>query len=135
MERAQQLTAIGEDWNCPWPLDWQRHYRVLAALVDADGHLPDIQPGVLMDGNDIGRWLERQTQPGTWAHLTPKQQERLSQLGVQPLKWGWVHRAGRPAVRGAGRGACPVRGKPAHPARPELEDTPEGRPGSGAEPQ
>ncbi|BCL33449.1 Helicase associated domain protein [Streptomyces aurantiacus] len=85
-ERAQQLTAIDSDWNCPWPLDWQRHYRILADLVDADGTLPDIAPGVLMDGDDIGRWLERQTQPGNWAQLSAEQQERLSQLGVQPLE-------------------------------------------------
>ncbi|MFF7859451.1 Helicase associated domain protein, partial [Streptomyces sp. NPDC007904] len=25
--RAQQLAAIDPDWNCPWPLNWQRHYR------------------------------------------------------------------------------------------------------------
>ncbi|MFD9590121.1 Helicase associated domain protein [Streptomyces sp. NPDC059980] len=85
-ERAEQLTAIDPDWDCPWPLDWQRHYRVLADLVDADGHLPDIAPGVLMDGDDIGRWLERQKQPGTWAQLSTEQQERLSQLGVKPLE-------------------------------------------------
>ncbi|MFH9677815.1 Helicase associated domain protein [Streptomyces sp. NPDC017405] len=85
-ERAQQLTAIDPDWNCPWPLDWQRHYRVLADLVDADGSLPEIQPGVLMDGDDIGRWLERQINPGTWAQLSTEQQERLSRLGVQPLQ-------------------------------------------------
>ncbi|MGW0949231.1 Helicase associated domain protein [Streptomyces sp. NPDC002623] len=84
-ERAQQLAAIDPDWNCPWPLDWQRHYRVLADLVDADGTLPDIAPGVLMDGDDIGRWLERQTQPGTWKLLSTEQQERLSQLGVKPV--------------------------------------------------
>lgn len=82
--RAQQLTAVDPDWNCPWPLDWQRHYRVLADLVDADGSLPEIQPGVLMDGDDIGRWLEKQKNPGTWAQLSTEQQERLSQLGVQP---------------------------------------------------
>ncbi|GGR64539.1 hypothetical protein GCM10010251_96380 [Streptomyces aurantiogriseus] len=85
-ERAKQLTAIDPDWNCPWPLDWQRHYRVLADLVDADGSLPEIQPGVLMDGDDIGRWLERQKQPGTWAQLSSEQQERLSQLGIKPLE-------------------------------------------------
>ncbi|MFE2710305.1 DEAD/DEAH box helicase [Streptomyces mirabilis] len=85
-ERANQLAAIDPDWNCPWPLDWQRHYRVLADLVDADGSLPDIAPGVLMDGDDIGRWLERQTQPGTWAQLSTEQQERLSQLGVKPIQ-------------------------------------------------
>nr|BBJ56352.1 hypothetical protein SAVMC3_89810 [Streptomyces avermitilis] len=85
-ERAQQLTAIDPDWNCPWPLDWQRHYRVLADLVEADGHLPEIAPGVLMDGDDIGRWLERQSQPGAWAQLSTEQQERLSQLGVKPIQ-------------------------------------------------
>ncbi|MFI9284779.1 DEAD/DEAH box helicase [Streptomyces werraensis] len=82
-ERAQQLAAVDEDWNCPWRLDWQRHYRVLANLVDADGSLPEIQPGVLFEGDDIGRWLQRQKNPGTWAQLLPEQQERLSKLGVQ----------------------------------------------------
>ncbi|MFE4653894.1 Helicase associated domain protein [Streptomyces sp. NPDC056707] len=85
-KRAKQLAAIDPDWNCPWPLDWQRHCRFLADLVDADGHLPDIAPGVLMDGDDIGRWLQRQKQPGTWAQLSIEQQKRLSQLGVQPLE-------------------------------------------------
>ncbi|WP_331761415.1 Helicase associated domain protein [Streptomyces anulatus] len=85
-ERAQQLAAVDEDWNCPWPLNWQRHYRVLADLVDADGVLPAIEPGVLFEGDDIGRWLERQKNPGTWAQLLPEQQERLSKLGVQPVE-------------------------------------------------
>ncbi|MFE3328808.1 Helicase associated domain protein [Streptomyces sp. NPDC059176] len=85
-QRAAQLAAIDPDWNCPWPLDWQRHYRVLADLVDADGSLPDITPGVLFDGDDIGRWLERQKQPTTWAQLSTEQQERLSRLGVKPLQ-------------------------------------------------
>ncbi|KAF4405922.1 DEAD/DEAH box helicase [Streptomyces lycii] len=84
--RAQQLAAIDEDWNCPWPLNWQRHYRVLADLVDADGSLPAIEPGVLFEGDDIGRWLKRQKNPGTWAQLLPEQQERLSKLGVQPAE-------------------------------------------------
>ncbi len=81
--RAEQLAAIDEDWNCPWPLNWQRHYRVLADLVDADGALPAIAPGVVFDGDDIGRWLKRQKNPGTWALLLPEQQERLAKLGVQ----------------------------------------------------
>ena len=84
--RAKQLAAIDPDWNCPWPLDWQRHYRVLADLVDADGHLPDIAPGVLMDGDDIGRWLQRQKQPGTWKQLSTEQQKRLTALGIKPLE-------------------------------------------------
>ncbi|MEU2120094.1 Helicase associated domain protein [Streptomyces sp. NPDC016459] len=84
--RAAQLAEIDEDWNCPWPLDWQRHHRVLSDLAaDEDGGvLPDIQPGVLFEGDDIGRWLTRQTQPGTWKQLSEEQQRRLSGLGVQP---------------------------------------------------
>ncbi|WP_326794063.1 Helicase associated domain protein (plasmid) [Streptomyces sp. NBC_00841] len=85
-ERAKQLAAIDPDWNCPWPLDWQRHHRVLADLVDADGVLPAIEPGVLFDGDDLGKWLQRQKQPGTWAQLSTEQQERLSALGVQPAE-------------------------------------------------
>jgi superfamily II DNA or RNA helicase len=85
-ERAQQLTAIDPDWNCPWPLDWQRHYAVLRDLVDADGSLPDITPGVLFEGDDLGKWLQRQKQPGTWKLLSTEQQERLSTLGVQPVQ-------------------------------------------------
>ncbi|MGW7134010.1 Helicase associated domain protein [Streptomyces bobili] len=84
--RAQQLAAVDEDWNCPWPLDWQRHYRVLADLVDADGALPAIAPGVLFEGDDIGRWLQRQKNPGTWKLLSSEQQERLTKLGVQPAQ-------------------------------------------------
>ncbi|MET9432375.1 Helicase associated domain protein [Streptomyces sp. NPDC003036] len=85
-QRAAQLAAIDSDWDCPWPLDWQRHYRVLADLVEADGSLPEIQPGVLMDGDDIGKWLQQQRQPAVWARLLPEQQERLSTLGVKPLE-------------------------------------------------
>ncbi|MEU5403879.1 Helicase associated domain protein [Streptomyces sp. NPDC005963] len=84
--RAAQLAAIDPDWNCPWPLDWQRHHRVLADLVDADGSLPDIAPGVTFEGDDIGRWLQRQTQPGTWKQLSEEQQQRLSGLGVEPAQ-------------------------------------------------
>lgn len=38
------------------------HPRILADLVDANGVLPDIQPGVLYKGDDLGKWLQ---QPGT----------------------------------------------------------------------
>lgn len=85
-QRAAQLTAIDPDWDCPWPLDWQRHYRVLADLVEADGSLPDITPGVLMDGDDIGKWLQQQKKPTTWARLLPEQQVRLTVLGIKPLE-------------------------------------------------
>ncbi len=84
--RAQQLAAIDPDWNCPWPLDWQRHYRHLAHLAEDEpgGALPDIAPGVQIDGDDIGRWLKRQRRD--WRLLTTEQQGRLSELGVQPAQ-------------------------------------------------
>lgn len=85
-ERAKQMEAIDPDWNCPWPLDWQRHYKVLADLVDADGHLPHIQPGVLFEGDDLGKWLARQQDAGTWAQLSEEQQQRLSKLGIKPAE-------------------------------------------------
>lgn len=86
--RAEQLTAIDPDWACPWSLDWQRHYRVLADLAgtEAGGVLPDIAPGVLMDGDDLGRWIQRQQKPGTWKLLSTEQQERLTRLGIEPLE-------------------------------------------------
>ncbi len=84
--RAAQLTEIDPDWDCPWPLNWQRHYRVLADLVDADRVLPYIAGGVMHDGDDIGTWRWRQQEPGTWAQLLPEQRERLTALGVQPTQ-------------------------------------------------
>ncbi|KOT92618.1 helicase [Streptomyces sp. NRRL F-4711] len=85
-ERAEQLTAIDPDWNCPWPLDWQRHYRILADLAADEPHgaLPEIQPGVTFEGDDLGRWLQRQA--NFWVELSEEQQERLSRLGVKPAE-------------------------------------------------
>ncbi|MFJ1959119.1 Helicase associated domain protein [Streptomyces microflavus] len=80
--RAEQLAAIDEDWNCPWPLNWQRHYRVLADLVDADGVLPYIAPGVTFDGDDIGTWRWQQQKAGIQAQLMSEQRERLAKLGI-----------------------------------------------------
>lgn len=85
-ERARQLKAIDPGLNCPWPLDWQRHYRVLADLVDPDGSRPAIEPGVFFEGDDLGKWLERQKQPGTWTQLLPEQQERLTTMGMEPVQ-------------------------------------------------
>lgn len=82
--RAAQLTEIDPDWNCPWPLNWQRHHRVLTDLVEADGHLPAIAPGVHFEGDDLGRWLQRQA--NSWAELSEEQQQRLSTLGATPAE-------------------------------------------------
>ncbi|MFF3585016.1 DEAD/DEAH box helicase [Streptomyces mirabilis] len=99
--RAAQLAAIDPDWNCPWPLDWQRHYAVLRDLAADEPHgaLPDIQPGVLFDGDDLGRWIQRQAK--SWGELSKEQQQRLSTLGVKPAK----RPSAAPAAEGAAKGA------------------------------
>ncbi|MFF7975927.1 Helicase associated domain protein [Streptomyces sp. NPDC007905] len=104
-QRAGQLTGIDEDWNCPWPLDWQRHHRVLADLAadEPDGQLPDIAPGVIHDNDDLGRWLKRQKQPGTWKLLSPEQQERLTRLGVTPVETPSPASAATSATKGPGK--------------------------------
>ncbi|MFE5301297.1 helicase associated domain-containing protein, partial [Streptomyces sp. NPDC056632] len=38
----------------------------------------------LFEDDDIGRWLERQKNPGTWKQLSEEQQQRLLKLGLQP---------------------------------------------------
>ncbi|MFD8079330.1 Helicase associated domain protein [Streptomyces sp. NPDC059718] len=83
-QRAAQLTAIDPDWNCPWPLDWQRHYAVLRDLAqtEPDHSVAGIHPGVTFNGDDLGAWLVRQSKG--WAQLSTEQQERLTALGIQP---------------------------------------------------
>ncbi|MCB5181517.1 DEAD/DEAH box helicase [Streptomyces antimicrobicus] len=80
-ERAAQLAAIDPDWCPDWPIDWQRHYAGVRALViDGGAAVDEITPGVTVHGADVGRWLQRQRE--TWAGLSPEQQRRLRDLGV-----------------------------------------------------
>ncbi|MGW9250852.1 Helicase associated domain protein [Streptomyces albidoflavus] len=84
--RAAQLARIDPDWDCPWPLDWQRHCRVLTRLAadEPGGLLPDIAPGVFYEGDDLGKWLLRQRR--SWAELSAEQRDRLARLGVTPVE-------------------------------------------------
>ncbi|MEU2228987.1 helicase associated domain-containing protein, partial [Streptomyces sp. NPDC018347] len=99
------LAAIDPGWNCPWPLNWQRHYRILTDLAadEPGGVLPDIQPGVTFDGDDLGKWLQQQKQPGTWRQLSGEQQQRLTTLGVQPAKAPSPAPAAKGATKGQGK--------------------------------
>ncbi|MFE7328167.1 helicase associated domain-containing protein [Streptomyces sp. NPDC057565] len=83
--RAEQLAAIDPDWNpgqLGWTVDWQRHHTGLRALLEDGGTLDEILPGVTYRGDDIGRWLARQTRD--WTRLNPEQQHRLDELGAKP---------------------------------------------------
>ncbi|MEW2417899.1 Helicase associated domain protein [Streptomyces sp. NPDC046866] len=81
-ERAAQLAEIDPDWNpTGWPIDWQRHYAGVRALVfDGGAAVDEIVPGVTVHGADIGRWLHRQRE--AWTELSPEQRARLTELGV-----------------------------------------------------
>ncbi|MFD8119342.1 DEAD/DEAH box helicase [Streptomyces microflavus] len=102
--RAQQLAEIDPDWNCPWPLNWQRHYRILADLIDADGALPYIAPGVTFDGDDIGTWRWQQLKAGVQAQLMPEQRERLARLGIKAAELAEPAPAATRTTRGSGKG-------------------------------
>ncbi|MFH9736863.1 helicase associated domain-containing protein [Streptomyces roseolus] len=82
--RAAQQTATEEDWNCSWPLGWQRHHRALARLAadEPDGRLPAIAPGAVHDGDDLGTWITRQHRP--WPKLSGEQRTRLITLDITP---------------------------------------------------
>lgn len=41
---------------------------------------------MLFEGDDLGKWLQRQKNPGAWAQLSTEQHERLSKLGMQPAE-------------------------------------------------
>ncbi|MFH9740112.1 helicase associated domain-containing protein [Streptomyces roseolus] len=80
--RAAQPAATEEDWNCSWPLDWQRHHRVLARLAvdEPDGRLPAIAPGAVHDVDDLGTWITRQRRARP--KLSDEQRTRLAALGI-----------------------------------------------------
>ncbi|WP_328908023.1 Helicase associated domain protein [Streptomyces sp. NBC_00234] len=80
--RAAQLAAIDPDWNPDWPVDWQRHYAALAGLVAPGNVLAQVEPGSMVHGMDVGRWLAVQREG--WDRLAVGQRERLAQLGVKP---------------------------------------------------
>ncbi|MEU0275770.1 hypothetical protein [Streptomyces sp. NPDC006307] len=64
-ERATQFAAIDRDWCPAWPIDWQRHYAgVKALIVDGGAAADEITPGVTVHGADVGRWLVRQRETG-----------------------------------------------------------------------
>jgi superfamily II DNA or RNA helicase len=109
-ERAAVLAEIDPDWNPSWPIDWQRRYAGLRALVEAGGTLAEILPGVTWGGEDIGRWLERQR--ADWEQLSEGQRERLTELSITPAPAELLAVEAGPvgAAKTGGRGAAWERG-------------------------
>ncbi|MGW7102361.1 hypothetical protein [Streptomyces sp. NPDC054838] len=71
-ERAKQLTAVDRRWTCPAAAGLATALPRLAGLADTETGdlLPAIEPGVLFGGDELGKWLKQQKQPGTWGPLT-----------------------------------------------------------------
>ncbi|MEV0449757.1 Helicase associated domain protein [Streptomyces sp. NPDC050600] len=78
------LLAVDEDWNPPWPAEWQRHYAVVREMLAEETILAYVEPGVTVHGMDIGKWLARQRQPEVWAGLSGAQRGRLEAIGIVP---------------------------------------------------
>ncbi|WP_308280693.1 helicase associated domain-containing protein [Streptomyces coelicoflavus] len=93
---------IDPDWKPGWPVDWQRHYSALKTLAGEDGVLGSVEPGTVVHGMDVGRWLATQRQ--NWALLSEGQRDRLAGMGVEPAE--------RPVPTQAGAGGAAVGGKP-----------------------
>ncbi|TXS47018.1 helicase associated domain-containing protein, partial [Streptomyces sp. t39] len=115
--RAALLAAIDPDWRPDWPIDWQRSYAALKTALGrgstpaGEGGVPaggGVEPGAMVHGVDVGRWLAVQRQD--WDRLAPGQRQRLEQLGVRPLSAAEKPAAARGKRAGAEASAAFERG-------------------------
>uniref|UniRef100_UPI002F91125D DEAD/DEAH box helicase n=1 Tax=Streptomyces sp. NBC_01553 TaxID=2975877 RepID=UPI002F91125D len=96
--RRDELDAIDPGWCPAWDTTWQRRLRLVQAHVRAGGELPSVAGAVVVQGEDLGRWVAAQRDAEAWGRLVPAQRLLLENLGVEPA-------AGRAAGRSsAGRG-------------------------------
>ncbi|MEV0416482.1 Helicase associated domain protein [Streptomyces sp. NPDC050448] len=79
--RKKALTAIDPYWCPPWDVTWQRRYVLLYRHL-TEGGSPDIAPGHMQAGEDIGLWRTRQHT--AWDTLNPEQRRLLSEIGLGP---------------------------------------------------
>lgn len=84
-ERRQKLDDIDPAWCPAWPIAWQRCFHLARTHLAGDGFLPEEDGLLIVQGEDIGRWIR--TQRAEWDTLTPPQQWLLSEIcGLQPLE-------------------------------------------------
>jgi hypothetical protein len=94
----EALDEIDPGWCPVWDIAWQRCFRLAHAHVQAGGALPRVAGEVIVQGEDLGAWV--QAQRAGWNKLLPAQQWLLSGvLGVEPLSEG---EAAQPARRSQG---------------------------------
>ncbi|MFB6508255.1 Helicase associated domain protein [Streptomyces sp. NPDC002466] len=86
MTRARQdeLDAVDPGWCPAWETTWQRRLRLVQAHVRAGGALPAVAEAVVVQGEDLGRWVAAQRDEEAWGRLVPAQRMLLEHLGVEP---------------------------------------------------
>ncbi|MFI5752527.1 Helicase associated domain protein [Streptomyces sp. NPDC051644] len=70
--RRDELDAVDPGWCPVWDAGWQRCYRLVQNHVQAGGTLPEAAGGVVVQGEDLGRWVTAQR--FGWEQLLPVQQ-------------------------------------------------------------
>ncbi|MFJ2314917.1 Helicase associated domain protein [Streptomyces sp. NPDC087846] len=89
--RRDRLNAVDPGWCPEWDTTWQRRLRLVQAHVRAGGVLPTVAGAVVVQGEDLGRWVAAQQDAEGWDRLVPAQQVLLRSLGIEP-----TGRSGRP---------------------------------------
>ncbi|WP_323187743.1 MULTISPECIES: DEAD/DEAH box helicase [unclassified Streptomyces] len=83
--RRDELDAIDPGWCPAWDTAWQRCYRLVHNHVQADGTLPTVDGDVVVQGEDLGRWVNAQR--FGWEQLLPVQQWILENtLSITPAE-------------------------------------------------
>ncbi|MER5619205.1 helicase associated domain-containing protein [Streptomyces sp. NPDC002215] len=83
--RRDELDAIDPGWCPAWDTAWQRCYRLVHNHVQAGGTLPTVDGDVVVQGEDLGRWVTAQR--FGWEQLLPAQQWILENtLKIRPAE-------------------------------------------------
>ena len=82
-ERREALDAIDPGWCPAWDIAWQRAFHLTRARLAAGGTLPQAAGEAVVQGEDLGRWV--QAQRHGWEQLGTAQAWLLEHvLGVEP---------------------------------------------------
>ncbi|GGV97613.1 helicase [Streptomyces gelaticus] len=83
--RREALEEIDPGWCPVWDTGWQRCFRLVQNLLQDGGALPAAVGKVIVQGEDLGRWVAAQRHG--WEQLLPAQQWLLENvLGIEPAE-------------------------------------------------
>ncbi|WP_406016344.1 helicase associated domain-containing protein [Streptomyces sp. NBC_00984] len=83
--RRAALEEIDPGWCPVWDTGWQRCFRLVQNLLQDGGVLPVVVGKVIVQGEDLGRWVAAQRLG--WEQLLPAQQWLLENvLGIEPAE-------------------------------------------------